>query len=209
MDEPIWARGLSVRLELQGVSRSVGGEDYLYPLDLTLESGLNVLLGPTLAGKTSLMRLLAGLDKPTAGQVVACRADIDAHLEDCGVDPAAAATVVGVAGTVTQLAAVALDLPAYDREAVDQVVLPTELVLATVDLLLAMTHDERRAIPSMHPGRADVIAAGGLILASVLRRAGASELVVSESDRRAPLELTLPITDERRYGDTLIRIHGT
>ena len=70
MDEPIWARGLSVRLELQGVSRSVGGEDYLYPLDLTLESGLNVLLGPTLAGKTSLMRLLAGLDKPTAGQVV-------------------------------------------------------------------------------------------------------------------------------------------
>jgi exopolyphosphatase/guanosine-5'-triphosphate,3'-diphosphate pyrophosphatase len=98
------------------------------------------------------------------------------------VDPAAAATVVGVAGTVTQLAAVALDLPVYDREAVDQVVLSTELVLATVDLLLAMTHDERRAIPSMHPGRADVIDAGGLILASVLRRAGVSELVVSESD---------------------------
>ena len=34
-------------------------------------------------------------------------------------------------------------------------------------------------------------------------------LVISESDRRAPLELTIPITDERRYGDTLIRIHGT
>ncbi|GAA4378081.1 Ppx/GppA phosphatase family protein [Nocardioides caricicola] len=121
-------------------------------------------------------------DPPTAGQVAACRADIDEHLDAAGVDPSAATTVVGVAGTVTQLAAVALDLPAYDRAAVDQVVLPTWLVLATVDLLLSMTHDSRRAIASMHPGRADVIGAGALILAQVLRRAGASELVVSESD---------------------------
>ena len=36
----------------------------------------------------------------------------------------------------------------------------------------------------------------------------ADALVVSESDRRAPLELTMPTTDERRYGDTLIRFHG-
>jgi exopolyphosphatase/guanosine-5'-triphosphate,3'-diphosphate pyrophosphatase len=121
-------------------------------------------------------------DPPTAGQVAACLADIDAHLDAAGVDPAAATTVVGVAGTVTQLAAVALDLPAYDRDAIDQVALPTELVLATVDLLLSMTHESRRAIPSMHPGRADVIGAGVLILAQVLRRAGAAELVVSESD---------------------------
>lgn len=121
-------------------------------------------------------------DPPTAGQVAACLADIDAHLDAAGVDPADATTVVGVAGTVTQLAAVALDLPAYDRAAVDQVVLPAGLVLATVDLLLSMTHDSRRALPSMHPGRADVIGAGALILAQVLRRAGAAELVVSESD---------------------------
>ena len=33
-------------------------------------------------------------------------------------------------------------------------------------------------------------------------------VVVAESDRRAPLELALPLVDERRYGDTLIRIHG-
>lgn len=121
-------------------------------------------------------------DPPTAGQVAACLADIDAHLDACGVDAGAAATVVGVAGTVTQLAAVALDLPAYDRAAVDQAVLPAELVLATVDLLLSMTVAERRAQPSMHPGRADVIGAGALILAQVLRRTGASELVVSEAD---------------------------
>lgn len=121
-------------------------------------------------------------DPPSAAEVAACLADIDAHLDACPVSPADAATVVGVAGTVTQLAAVALDLPAYSREAVDQLVLPTEQVLATVDRLLAMTVAERRALPSMHPGRADVIGAGVLILARVLTRSGAASLVVSESD---------------------------
>ena len=121
-------------------------------------------------------------DPPSAEQVAACLADIDAHLEACAVDAATAGTVVGVAGTVTQLAAVALDLPAYDRDLVDQALLPTDLVLATVDRLLAMTVAERRALGSMHPGRADVIGAGALILAQVLRRSGAGELVVSESD---------------------------
>jgi exopolyphosphatase/guanosine-5'-triphosphate,3'-diphosphate pyrophosphatase len=121
-------------------------------------------------------------DPPTADEVAACLADIDAHLDACPVPLASAATVVGVAGTVTQLAAVALDLPAYSREAVDQLVLTAEQVHATVDRLLAMTVEQRRAIPSMHPGRADVIGAGALILGQVLRRSGAPSLVVSEAD---------------------------
>ena len=121
-------------------------------------------------------------DPPTADEVAACVAGVEAHLDACPVDPGAAATVVGVAGTVTQLAAVALDLPAYDREAIDQLVLPAEQVLTTVDRLVAMTVDERRALPSMHPGRADVIDAGVLILGQVLRRSGADALVVSEAD---------------------------
>lgn len=57
-------------LELQGVGKRVGREDHIRDLSLSLERGsLNVLLGPTLSGKTTLMRLMAGLDKPTSGDI--------------------------------------------------------------------------------------------------------------------------------------------
>ncbi|SMF18730.1 carbohydrate ABC transporter ATP-binding protein, CUT1 family [Tistlia consotensis] len=57
-------------LELIGISKTVGGEAHIVDVSLTLEKGsINVLLGPTLSGKTSLMRLMAGLDRPTEGQV--------------------------------------------------------------------------------------------------------------------------------------------
>jgi glycerol transport system ATP-binding protein len=57
-------------LELRNVTRQVGGQIHIRDLSLTLEHGtLNVLLGPTLSGKTTLMRLMAGLDQPTSGKV--------------------------------------------------------------------------------------------------------------------------------------------
>lgn len=57
-------------LELVGVTKVSGGETHIHPTSLALERGtLNVLLGSTLAGKTSLMRLMAGLDKPTTGAI--------------------------------------------------------------------------------------------------------------------------------------------
>ena len=121
-------------------------------------------------------------DPPTADEIAACVADIDAHLDACPVDPARAATVVGVAGTITTVAATVLDLPSYDSEAIDQAVLAADDVHAAVDRLVGLTHDQRRALPYMHPGRADVIDAGALILSRVLRRAGAGALVASESD---------------------------
>ena len=121
-------------------------------------------------------------DPPTDAEVAAVVADIDAALDACPVDPAAAATVVGVAGTITTLAAAVLDLPEYDRDAIDQSVLAVEDVHACVDRLLGMTVVERKALPFMHPGRADVIGVGALILDRVLRRAEVPSLVVSESD---------------------------
>ena len=57
-------------LTLDGVTKVVNGRTHIHPTSLTLEKGtMNVLLGPTLAGKTSMMRLMAGLDQPTAGRL--------------------------------------------------------------------------------------------------------------------------------------------
>jgi len=64
-------------LELRGVSLVVRGNTDIHPIDLILEPGsMNVLLGPTLAGKTTLMRLIAGLDIPTTGRVLAHGKDV-------------------------------------------------------------------------------------------------------------------------------------
>lgn len=63
-------------LRLEGITKRVGAETHLLEMSLTLEPGLNVLLGPTLAGKTSLMRLMAGLDRPTGGCVLENERDV-------------------------------------------------------------------------------------------------------------------------------------
>ncbi|TIU25746.1 MAG: ABC transporter ATP-binding protein, partial [Mesorhizobium sp.] len=57
-------------LELRNVTKTVGAQEHIRDVSLTLQHGsLNVLLGPTLSGKTSLMRLMAGLDAPSSGSV--------------------------------------------------------------------------------------------------------------------------------------------
>ncbi|QZY29822.1 exopolyphosphatase [Nocardioides coralli] len=121
-------------------------------------------------------------DPPTAAEVAAVAADVDAHLDGCGVPLAEAATVVGIAGTCTSLAAGVLDLPAYDPAAIDGSAHAVAEVRETIDRVVALTVDERRALPWLHPGRADVIGAGLVIVERVLARTTVAELVVSESD---------------------------
>ncbi len=66
-----------MQLSLERVSKRVGAEPYLYPLDLSLEpSAVTVLLGATQSGKTTLMRLMAGLDQPSAGRVMVDASDV-------------------------------------------------------------------------------------------------------------------------------------
>jgi glycerol transport system ATP-binding protein len=57
-------------LELRGVGLRAGADIHIYPTDLVCEPGsFNILLGTTLAGKTTMMKLMAGLERPTAGTV--------------------------------------------------------------------------------------------------------------------------------------------
>ncbi|MER5362223.1 Ppx/GppA phosphatase family protein [Streptomyces sp. NPDC002785] len=123
-------------------------------------------------------------DPPTVGQIAAIRADIDAALDlvEQSVPLADAATLVGLAGTVTTVAAIALGLDAYDSEAIHHSRLSLDQVQEITERLLASTHAERAVIGAMHPGRVDVINSGALILLAVMKRAGAQEIVVSEHD---------------------------
>ena len=123
-------------------------------------------------------------DPPTADQVAAAAGDAQRALQLAGesVPFAQARTLVGLAGTVTTVAAMALDLPAYQPERIHHAHLPAEDVRRVADRLLHMSHDERAALPFMHPGRVDVIGAGALLLATVLDHVPVDEVVVSEHD---------------------------
>jgi exopolyphosphatase/guanosine-5'-triphosphate,3'-diphosphate pyrophosphatase len=123
-------------------------------------------------------------DPPTAGQVEAAAADIDSALEAVWavVPVAQARTLVGLAGSVTTVAAMAMGLPAYDAERIHHSRINQVDVIEVSERLLAMTHDERARLPFMHPGRVDVIAAGALVLARLMRRFNFTEVVVSEHD---------------------------
>ena len=121
-------------------------------------------------------------DPPTRDEVAACVADIDRHLDDAGVPLERTRTVIGTSGTIKTLACGVLALATYDREAFDGAVLPKDRMLSFVDRLLAMTVEQRRALPYMHPGRADVIGAGALIWSRVLARVPVPDHMVSEAD---------------------------
>ena len=123
-------------------------------------------------------------DPPTEAQIAAMRADIEAALDlaEQTVPLREARTLVGLAGSATTVSAIAQELPEYDSEAIHHSRVSHERVREITEWLLRSTHAERAAVPSMHPGRVDVIGAGALVLLSIMERIGAQEVVVSEHD---------------------------
>ncbi|MBT2491840.1 Ppx/GppA family phosphatase [Streptomyces sp. ISL-96] len=123
-------------------------------------------------------------DPPTPDRIAAIRDDIRAALDlaEETVPIREAHTLVGLAGSVTTVGAIALGLTAYDSAAIHHSRIPYEQVKEITGELLAATHDERASIPVMHPGRVDVIGAGALVLLEIMERTGAREVVVSEHD---------------------------
>ncbi|MFJ6633810.1 exopolyphosphatase [Streptomyces sp. NPDC091376] len=132
-------------------------------------------------------------DPPSPDEIAAIRADIEAALDlaEETVPIREASTLVGLAGSVTTVAGIALGLDAYDSEAIHHSRISRDQVAGITRRLLASTHDERAAIPVMHPGRVDVIAAGALVLLAIMERAGVEEVVVSEHDILDGIALSL------------------
>ena len=123
-------------------------------------------------------------DPPTRAQIAAATSDIDAALSlALSVVPAAdARTVVGLAGSVTTLAALNLRLEAYDSAKIHLSRITADQVRSLTDQLLGMSRAERAAMPVMHPGRVDVIGGGALVLRCIVDRLGLDDVLVSESD---------------------------
>jgi exopolyphosphatase/guanosine-5'-triphosphate,3'-diphosphate pyrophosphatase len=107
---------------------------------------------------------------------------VDHLLDGAGVDFGSMGSWIGVAGTATQLAGVYLELAEYDRDRVHGTTIPLADVHRLLDRLAGLTVEQIRALPSMHPNRADVITGGTLILARVAARLHVPDLIISESD---------------------------
>jgi exopolyphosphatase/guanosine-5'-triphosphate,3'-diphosphate pyrophosphatase len=123
-------------------------------------------------------------DPPLTAETRAAAQDIDAALDQvaAAVDTDKASTLVGLAGSVTTVAAIGLGLDQYRPERIHHARIPAERVREITARLLAMTRAERAAMPVMHPGRVDVIGAGALILDRIITRFGFREVLVSEHD---------------------------
>lgn len=123
-----------------------------------------------------------GDDPPTRQQIADLQGEVAQLLDrvTATVDVASARDVIGLAGTVTTVAA--LGLATYDSEQIHGSRITTRDVRRVADELAGMPVARRRELGVMHPGRADVIVSGSLILAQILERFGAQSLVASEHD---------------------------
>ena len=123
-------------------------------------------------------------DPPTSREVAAAIADIDTAMDTVAatVPVRQARTLIGLAGSVTTVAAIAMGLATYDAARIHHARVSAAAVHEVTRGLLAQTRAARAAIGVMHPGRVDVIGGGTLVLDRLMERFGFSEVLVSEHD---------------------------
>ncbi len=123
-------------------------------------------------------------DPPTARELAEAERDVTAAVDRAlaAVPGREARTLVGLAGTVTTVAALAHELSEYDSTRIHHSEISRDEVARVTGELLGMTVGQRRALPVMHPGRADVIGAGALIMRIVMERSGHDTVIASEHD---------------------------
>lgn len=174
----------------------------------------NVATGPDHAvsldvGSVRLTERHVRTDPPSSNEIGAVRKDVRQALAASGIVPTR--TIVGVAGTVTTLVAYALDVAPYDAERVHGARLSGARIDAAVQALAAMPLAQRRSLGSVQPERADVIVAGGLIVAEVLAwardsrgiqtevRSGATDVEFVASDRGVRWGLAKRLIDAAKH----------
>jgi exopolyphosphatase/guanosine-5'-triphosphate,3'-diphosphate pyrophosphatase len=123
-------------------------------------------------------------DPPRGDELAAARADIDAALDVVAgkIPVSSARTLVGLAGSVTTVAALVLGLDSYQAERIHHSRVSAAAVREVTASLLTQTRAERAQLAVMHPGRVDVIGGGALVLAQIMERFGFGEVLVSEHD---------------------------
>ncbi|MBV8358222.1 MAG: Ppx/GppA family phosphatase [Deltaproteobacteria bacterium] len=134
-------------------------------------------------GSVRLTERIIHHDPPAAIEAEILRAGIDKALRQLGWHYRAD-KMVGIAGTVTTLCAIALGLNRYSPESVHGYQLGAGEVSRLVELLGSMPLERRKQLPGMEPGRADVLFAGGVILERVMNYFGCEEVIVSDQGVR-------------------------
>lgn len=121
---------------------------------------------------------------PTDSQEQAIRADVRAALAAARekVDLSNVKTVIGVAGTVTTVAAHALKIDKYDPNVLHGAAISSQQVSQTAADFIKLSFEERTALPYMHPGRVEVITAGAIVLDEIIKEIKANKLIASERD---------------------------
>lgn len=123
-------------------------------------------------------------DPPSVEEINSARTDVNRAIDQAekSVAIGSAKTLIAVAGTATTVAAAALNLNVYDRERIHGARISAQKTIEISQWLLSLTKAERSALGYMHPGRVEVIAAGSLVLAEIMKRTGAQDFLASERD---------------------------
>ena len=166
--------GRSLVVDIGGGSTefAVGGEQ--------LEASLSVDMGCVRMTEKHLEH-----DPPRPEELTNCLAEVEVHLDDVAREVPGVDSVdrfVGLAGTVTTVAAVELGLAEYRRDAIHHFVLTRAAVEDVFRTLATEAAEDRRHNPGLDPGRVDVIVGGCCVLVGIFRYFGFEQCIVSEAD---------------------------
>jgi len=134
-------------------------------------------------GSVRLTERIINHDPPEAGETAALRTLVEQSLDELGW-PYHPAAMVGIAGPVTTLCAIAQGLERYSSERVHGYRLATAEIQRLIGVMGSIPLEQRKRLPGMEPGRADVLYAGATILQCILNHFGCAEVIVSDQGVR-------------------------